>query len=78
MPSSLAEPDPQLAQALRRLRAEKDLSQEAVARRADLSTGAYAKIERGETSPAWTTVRKIAGAYGLTISKLAAEVDKEP
>ena len=77
MPSSLVQPDPQLARALRRLRTERGMSQEAVARKADLSTGAYAKIERGETSPAWTTVRQIATAYELTIAQLAAEVTKE-
>lgn len=75
MPSSLAKPDPQLARTLRRLRTERDLSQEAVARKADLSSGAYAKIERGEASPAWTTVRKIATAFDLTIGDLATEVD---
>ncbi len=71
-------PDLQLVSALRRLRAERAISQEAVARNADLSTSAYAKIERGATSPAWTTVRQIATAYDLTITQLAAEVDKEP
>jgi transcriptional regulator with XRE-family HTH domain len=77
VPSSLVQPDPQLSRALRRLRAERGISQEAVARRAELSTGAYAKIERGETSPAWTTVRQIATAYELTIAQLAAKVDRE-
>lgn len=70
-------PDPQLSRTLRRLRDERTLSQEAVARRADMSTSAYAKIERCETSPAWTTVRQIATAFDLTISEFAAEVDRK-
>ena len=42
-----------------------------------MSTSAYAKIERGETSPAWTTVRQIAAAYELTIAELAQMVVDE-
>lgn len=53
------------------------MSQEAVARNADLSTSAYAKIERAVTSPAWSTVTQIAAALDLTIGQLAAEVDRE-
>lgn len=77
MPATHDQPDPQLVNAIRRLRRERRMSQEAVAREADLSTSAYAKIERGVTSPAWVTVRQVAAAFDLTISEFAAEVDRD-
>ncbi len=74
VPRSLP-PDPVLAAALRRLREERGLAQEAVAFRSGLSTGAIARIELGQSSPSWVTVREIANALDLTMADLVAEVE---
>jgi transcriptional regulator with XRE-family HTH domain len=37
---------------------------------------AYARIERGEANPTWTTVTQIAQALGVTLSELGTAVEK--
>ena len=69
-------PDPRLASAIRDLRARADLSQEAVAHSAGLTVSAYARIERGEANPTWATVTQIAPALGVTLTQLAAAVER--
>jgi transcriptional regulator with XRE-family HTH domain len=69
--------DPALARVVRRLREEQGISQETLARRADMSTGSYAKVERGRTGPAWITVRAIARGLGMTATELAELVEAE-
>jgi transcriptional regulator with XRE-family HTH domain len=69
--------DPALARVVRRLRLEQGISQETLARRADLSTSSYAKVEHGRTGPAWITVRAIAKGLGMTASELVALVEAE-
>jgi transcriptional regulator with XRE-family HTH domain len=64
-------PEPRLARALRELRRRRELSQEAVAHGAGLTVSAYARIERGEANPTWTTVTQIAGALGVSVAELA-------
>jgi transcriptional regulator with XRE-family HTH domain len=68
--------DPALGRALRQLREERDMTQEEVAHAADLTLGAYGRIERSEVAPAWPTVRAIANALGISMKKLGAEVDQ--
>lgn len=46
-------------------------------RRSGISTGAIARIELGQSSPAWVTVRQIAEALGVSLSELAAAVESE-
>jgi transcriptional regulator with XRE-family HTH domain len=70
-------PDPDLGQALRRLRQERDLTQEGVSHAADLTLGAYGRIERSEVAPAWPTIRAIARGLGVTMQELGAEVDRQ-
>lgn len=74
VPRSLP-PDPALAAALRRLREERGMAQEALAFRSGLSTGAIARIELGQASPSWVTVREIAKALDVTMTDLAAAVE---
>jgi len=62
---------------LRRFREERGLSQEAVARGADLTVSAYLRIEGARSSPSWQTVRAIASALGLSMSKLVKAVEAE-
>jgi transcriptional regulator with XRE-family HTH domain len=70
-------PDPDLGRALRQLRQERDLTQERVSHAADLTLGAYGRIERSEVAPAWPTVRAIARGLGVTMKELGAEVDRQ-
>lgn len=70
-----ASPDPALGKALRALRVDRELTQEEVSHAADLTLGAYGRIERSEVTPAWTTVRSIAKALGISMGELGATVD---
>lgn len=76
VPRSLP-PDPALAAALRRLREDRSMAQEALAFRSGISTGAIARIELGQASPAWVTVRALADALDLSLVELAAAVESE-
>lgn len=69
-------PDPALGRALRQLRDARELTQEAVAHAADLTLGAYGRIERNEVAPAWPTVRAVARGLGVSMKELGAEVDR--
>jgi transcriptional regulator with XRE-family HTH domain len=70
-------PDPSLGKALRQLREARDMSQEGVSHAADITLGAYGRIERNEVAPAWPTVRAIARGLGITMQELGAAVDRE-
>jgi len=70
-------PDPALAAALRRLREEHGMAQEPLAFRSGISTGAIARIELGQSSPAWVTVCLIADALGVSLAEFAAAVEAE-
>lgn len=67
--------DPALAAALRRFRDARGLTQEQVAHEASITPGTLSKIETGETSPAWATVRQIARALGVSMRDLGEAVD---
>ncbi len=70
--------DPALAAVLRRLREERGLSQEVLAYRAGITSGSLGRIELGQSSPAWATVRQIASALGVTMVDLSASVENAP
>ncbi len=76
VPRSLP-PDPALSAALRRLREDRGMAQEALAFRSGISTGAIARIELGQASPSWVTVRAIAAALDVSLAELAAAVEAE-
>jgi len=67
--------DQTLASALRRLRRERDFTQEELAYRAGITVAALARIERGRASPQWTTVMRIIGALEVNLSELSFEVE---
>lgn len=69
-------PDPDLGKALKRLREARGMTQEQVSHAADLTLGAYGRIERSEVAPSWPTVRAIARAFDTTMQQLGAEVDR--
>jgi transcriptional regulator with XRE-family HTH domain len=70
-------PDPDLGRALRQLREARNLTQEQVSQAADLTLGAYGRIERSEVAPAWPTVRAIAKGLGVSMEELGAEIDQK-
>ena len=59
-----------LGQQIRRLREEKDLSQEEFAGLADIDRAYYGGIERGERNLAALNLIKIANALGVEVGKL--------
>lgn len=67
-----------LAQNIRKLRQKKGLSQERLARLADISTVTLVKIEAGVAKqPTITTVTKIADALGISIDELVGRTKKK-
>lgn len=76
MPPS-TQPDQRLAATIRRLREDREETQEALAFGAGLTLSGYGRIERGEANPVWTTVKEIASALGLTVGELVAEAETE-
>ncbi len=69
--------DPALAAVLRRLRAERGLSQESAAHQAGISYTTLAKIELGQSAPAWATMRALVDALGVSMAELGAAIDAE-
>ena len=68
-----------LSERLRKLRKEQGLSQEAVARRADIGLRAYGELERGiAKDPHLTTLEGIASALGTTVAELVGEEPEVP
>ena len=60
-----------LGRAIRQLREEKGLSQEALAREADLHPTWISHLEAGR-NPAWATVKRISAALDVRVSEIAA------
>lgn len=60
---------------VRKRREEKDLTQEALAERANLDPTYISGIERGVRNPSVLSVVRIAKALGTTTSKLLTNVD---
>ena len=67
--------DQSLAITLRSLRVQVDMGQEGLAHAAGVSVATYARIERGQVNPTWTTVRRIIAALGLTFAEFAAALE---
>lgn len=64
-----------LAQTIRKLRLKKGLSQEKLARLADISNATLVKIESGVAKePTITTVTKIADALEVSIDELVGRI----
>jgi transcriptional regulator with XRE-family HTH domain len=58
---------------LKRQRVRKALTQEELARKARLTTASVARIERNETEPRMSTLRKLAKALDLDPAELVGE-----
>lgn len=61
--------------AIRELRAERGISQEALAHAADLDRTYVSGIERGLRNPSLTNLLKLADALGVKVSELAARAE---
>jgi transcriptional regulator with XRE-family HTH domain len=61
---------------LRDRRETAGLTQEQAAFKAGITTGTLARIELGQASPAWMTVRQIADALDVRIADVAAAVEQ--
>lgn len=69
--------DKAFAKVIRRLRLEKNLSQEKLAFEADLHRTYISQLERGLKSPSLQTVYKISKVLGISLSELMLLVLKE-
>jgi transcriptional regulator with XRE-family HTH domain len=58
---------------LRSLREAAGMTQEGLARAAQLSVSSVAKLERGGMDPSWSTVLRLAAALGVTVQAFAEE-----
>ncbi len=58
----------QIGYRIRKIRESKDFSQENVAADLNITAGAYAKIERGETDPSATRLIEIARILGVDVT----------
>ena len=58
---------------LKRQRIRKALTQEELARQAGLTTASVARIERNETEPRMSTLRKLAKALNIDPAELVGE-----
>jgi XRE family transcriptional regulator, regulator of sulfur utilization len=64
-------PQPALGKAIRQLREEKGLTQEAVAHGAGITTATLGVIERGLSNPTWATLKGIAAGLGVSMLDIA-------
>jgi transcriptional regulator with XRE-family HTH domain len=62
--------------AVRHFRAERELTQEALAHKAGITVGHLSKIERGHANPTWLTLQAIAAALGISTSRLAEQAEQ--
>lgn len=64
-----------MANAIRTLREDRELTQEDVAYEAGLTPGSVSRIERGTRNPSWTTVERLATALDVSLLELAEAVE---
>ena len=64
-----------LGQAVRELRAERGLSQEALAQASELHPTYLSGIERGARNPTWRTLGRLCDALGVELSELVRRAE---
>ena len=69
-------PQPALGKAIRQLREKKNLTQEAVAHDAGITTATLGVIERGLSNPTWATLKGIAAALSVSMVEIARLTEK--
>lgn len=65
-------------QRLRQLRKAAGLTQEALARNANLSLSALCKMELRNVDPSWSTVQRLARALGVSIAEFDTQETPAP
>ncbi len=68
-------PDLALAALLKRLREDREITQEQLAFEAGITASALSRIERGLNSPGWMTVRRLAESLDVSLGQLVAELE---
>jgi transcriptional regulator with XRE-family HTH domain len=71
-----SEPQPALGRAIRELRTERGMSQEAPAHAADTHPTWISHLESGTKNPSWGLVRRLCAALGVSLSELVALVER--
>jgi transcriptional regulator with XRE-family HTH domain len=67
-----------IGERLREFRRAAGMSQEGLARAADVSTSTVVKIERDAVDPSWSTVEKLAATLGVPVGAFAGESSAKP
>ena len=70
------QPDLALAEIIKQLREDREITQEQLAFEAGITASALSRIERGLNNPGWMTVRRLAGALKVNLVQLAKEVER--
>jgi transcriptional regulator with XRE-family HTH domain len=70
------QPQPALGKAIRQLREERDMTQEALAHAAGITVGHLSTIERGHSNPTWATVKAVASGLDVQMVELASAAEK--
>jgi transcriptional regulator with XRE-family HTH domain len=66
-----------LGRAVRTAREEQDLTQAALAAKADLHVTYLSGVETGQRNPTWTALSQISRALGMSISELAKRAEQQ-
>ena len=69
--------DTRLAQRLATLRTERNWSLDELSQATGISRATLSRLERGETSPTASLLGKLCSAYGMTMSRLLAELEQQ-
>lgn len=69
------QPDAVLAELLKQLREDREITQEQLAFEAGITASALSRIERGINNPGWLTVRRLAEALEVTLVELAEQIE---
>ncbi len=69
-------PQPAVGAAIRQLREQRGLTQEALATEANTTLSTLSVIERGLANPTWATLSDIAAALGVSVAELAKLAEK--
>jgi transcriptional regulator with XRE-family HTH domain len=66
-----------LGAAVRQAREDRSLSRETLAFHAGITTGTLARLELGQSDPAWSTICAVAAALDITLAELGAAVEAQ-
>jgi XRE family transcriptional regulator, regulator of sulfur utilization len=65
-----------LGRAIKEFRKEKGLTQDELARRADIHESYISVLESGRRNPTWPTVRRISHGLGISLLELVQRADE--